>query len=77
MRALLDECAASILTPEELRERADRTRAFLESEFGYRLSGDETGVLSVRMREAQSAHHDALRDARPSATPDGHVGEVA
>lgn len=76
MRALLDEFATSTLTPEELRERADRTRAFLETEFGHRLSDDETVVLRTRMREAQTAHREALRDTAPSAASGGH-GEAA
>jgi len=61
MRALLEEFAASLLTPEELRERADRTRAFLEAEFGHRLDEENTEVLRAKMRAAQAAHRDALR----------------
>jgi hypothetical protein len=61
MRALLEEVTASLLTPEELRERADRTAAFLEAEFGHRPSEEDTEALHAKMRAAQAAHRDALR----------------
>lgn len=60
MRALIEEFAATSLTPQQLRERAERTRAFLDAEFGHRLTDEETGALRARMREAQAAHREAL-----------------
>ncbi|WP_307712695.1 hypothetical protein [Streptomyces sp. V4I23] len=63
MRSLLAEFAESTLTPEELKERAERTRAFLETEFGHRVDEAESGDLRARMRAAQAAHRDALRAA--------------
>ncbi|MFD5065528.1 hypothetical protein [Streptomyces sp. NPDC058394] len=56
MRALIEEFAAASLTPEQLQERAERTRAFLESEFGHRLTDDATTALRTKMHEAQAAH---------------------
>ncbi|GHI93972.1 hypothetical protein [Streptomyces olivaceus] len=55
MRALIEEFAATALTPAQLRERAERTDAFLAEEFGHQVSEDEAGVLRERMRQAQSA----------------------
>ena len=66
MRALLEEYADSTLTPQELRERAERTRAFLEAEFGHRISDQDTDALHDRMRAAQAAHRKALRDSGAS-----------
>lgn len=66
MRALLDEYAAATLTPQELQERANRTRAFLEAEFGHHLSDQDTEVLRDTMRAAQAAHRKALRDSGAS-----------
>lgn len=55
MRALIEEFAATALTPAQLRERAERTDAFLAAEFGHRVSDDEAGALRERMRQAQNA----------------------
>ncbi|MBO0511912.1 hypothetical protein [Streptomyces beijiangensis] len=63
MRALIEEFAAASLTPEQLQERAERTRAFLESEFGHRLTDDDTTTLRTKMREAQAAHRKSLKNA--------------
>ncbi|MEV5944802.1 hypothetical protein [Streptomyces sp. NPDC051994] len=60
MRALIEEFAAASLTPRQLLERAERTRAFLEAEFGHRLTEDDTSALRARMREAQAAHRQRL-----------------
>jgi hypothetical protein len=69
MRSLLAEFAESMLTPEELKERAERTRAFLGAEFGHRVSEAEAGDLRAKKRAAQTAHRDALRASG--------IGEVA
>ncbi|MGW3958045.1 hypothetical protein ACWEKM_45970 [Streptomyces sp. NPDC004752] len=61
MRALIEEFAATALTAAQLRERADRTDAFLASEFGHRIGEDEAGVLRERMRQAQAARHAQVR----------------
>ncbi|MBB6439526.1 hypothetical protein [Streptomyces candidus] len=63
MRALIEDFAASSLTPHQLRDRAERTRAFLESEFGHRLSDEDNSTLRARMSEAHAAHRDSLRSA--------------
>ncbi|GGV72618.1 hypothetical protein GCM10010277_85720 [Streptomyces longisporoflavus] len=57
MRALIEEFAATALTPEQLRERAARTDTFLQAEFGHTISDSEAGSLRERMRQAQSARH--------------------
>ena len=54
MRALIEELAASALTPTQLREWAEHTNAFLASEFGHRLSDEEAGALRKKMRRAHS-----------------------
>jgi hypothetical protein len=63
MRALIEEFAASVLTPQELEERATRTRAFLDAEFGHRLGDEESADLRAKMRAAHAAYRSALRDA--------------
>lgn len=63
MRALIEEFAAASLTPQELQERADRTGAFLEAEFGHRFNEDETNALRTKMRDAQAAHRRSLGNA--------------
>nr|WP_217422883.1 hypothetical protein [Streptomyces sp. 8P21H-1] len=55
MRALIEEFAATALTPAQLLERAQRTDAFLASEFGHDIDADEAGALRERMRQAQAA----------------------
>ncbi|KOU33647.1 hypothetical protein ADK54_41895 [Streptomyces sp. WM6378] len=60
MRALIEEFAAASLTPRQLQERAERTRAFLDSEFGHQLTEEDTGALRSKMREAQAAHRHRL-----------------
>ncbi|MFJ8390547.1 hypothetical protein ACIQ9Q_39860 [Streptomyces sp. NPDC094438] len=60
MRALIEEFAAASLTPRQLQERAERTRAFLDAEFGHRLTDEDTSTLRARMREAQAAHRQRL-----------------
>nr|WP_239110283.1 hypothetical protein [Streptomyces coelicoflavus] len=55
MRALIEEFAATALTPAQLRERAERTDAFLAAEFGHRVGEDEADTLRDRMRRAQNA----------------------
>ncbi|CAM5597118.1 putative transcriptional regulator [Streptomyces ambofaciens] len=61
MRALIEEFAATALTPAQLRERAERTDAFLAAEFGHRVSDDEAGALRERMRQAQNAGQARVR----------------
>ncbi|MFE1455899.1 hypothetical protein ACFW7K_13030 [Streptomyces sp. NPDC058735] len=61
MRALIEEFAATALTPAQLRERAERTDAFLATEFGHRVSDDEAGALRERMRQAQNAGQARVR----------------
>ncbi|MEU2159104.1 hypothetical protein ABZ532_29545 [Streptomyces sp. NPDC019396] len=66
MRALIEEFAATSLTPQELRDRAERTKAFLETEFGHPLTEDETSQLRSKMRAAQAAHRERLRAGESS-----------
>ncbi|MEU8484134.1 hypothetical protein [Streptomyces sp. NPDC048641] len=61
MRALIEEFVATALTPAQLQERAERTDAFLVSEFGHRVSEDDAGALRERMRQAQAAHQSRVR----------------
>ncbi|CAM5661580.1 hypothetical protein STENM327S_03068 [Streptomyces tendae] len=68
MRALIEEFAATALTPAQLRERAERTDAFLAAEFGHRVSDDEAGALRERMRQAQNAGQARVRRSRPPTT---------
>ncbi|WP_425824928.1 hypothetical protein [Streptomyces fractus] len=56
MRALIEEFAATALTPAQLQDRAARTDVFLAEEFGHQISEDEATALRERMRQAQSAH---------------------
>ncbi|MEV6553738.1 ribbon-helix-helix protein, CopG family [Streptomyces sp. NPDC051597] len=65
MRALIEEFAATALTPQELKERAERTRAFLQAEFGHRLEDHEADTLRTKMREAQAAYRKNLKNAGP------------
>ncbi|MFI0242247.1 hypothetical protein [Streptomyces sp. NPDC016845] len=55
MRALIEEFAATALTPAQLLERSKRTDAFLAAEFGHTVDADEAGALRERMRQAQAA----------------------
>ncbi|MFI9584541.1 hypothetical protein ACIHCQ_22500 [Streptomyces sp. NPDC052236] len=67
MRALIEEFAATALTPQQLEERAERTRAFLSEEFGHRFSDEDSAALRSRMREEYSAHRAALRGTGDAA----------
>ncbi|MEU6709743.1 hypothetical protein [Streptomyces wuyuanensis] len=60
MRALIEDFAQSSLTPQELQYRAERTKAFLETEFGHQLSDDETSQLRTKMRAAQAANRERI-----------------
>jgi hypothetical protein len=61
IRALIEEFAATALTPAQLQERAERTDAFLASEFGHRVGEEDAGALRERMRQAQAAYQARVR----------------
>jgi hypothetical protein len=60
LRALMQEIAAQTLTPEQIRARADRTRALLAERFGHDVTDEESAEMRRRMREATAAHRAAL-----------------
>ncbi len=66
LRALMQEIAAQTLTPEQIRERADRTRAILAERFGHYVTDEESAEMRRKMREATAAHRSALAEAEPS-----------
>ncbi len=59
LRALMQDIAAQTLTPEQIRERADRTRALLAERFGHYVSDEESAEMRRKMREAATAHRAA------------------
>ncbi|KFF96606.1 hypothetical protein IQ62_36025 [Streptomyces scabiei] len=66
LRALMQDIAAQTLTPEQIRERADRTRVLLADRFGHDVSDEESAEMRRKMREATAAHRVALAEAESS-----------
>ncbi|WP_460065894.1 Arc family DNA-binding protein [Streptomyces sp. YKOK-I1] len=66
LRALMQDIAAQMLTPEQIRERADRTRALLAERFGHYVSDEESAEMRRKMREAAAAQRAALAEAESS-----------
>ncbi|MEV0635306.1 Arc family DNA-binding protein [Streptomyces sp. NPDC050619] len=60
LRALMQELAAQTLTPRQIRERADRTRAVLAEHFGHYVTDEESAEMRRKMREATAAHRAVL-----------------
>ncbi|WP_369248414.1 hypothetical protein [Streptomyces sp. R41] len=52
----MQDFAAQALTPEQLKERAERTRALLADHFGHYVTDEESAEMRRRMREATAAH---------------------
>lgn len=59
IRSLVQEFAESTLTPEERRERAERTRAYLAENFGVEVSDEESAAMGARLRKAFAEQQDA------------------
>lgn len=66
LRALMQDIAAQTLTPEQIRDRADRTRALLADRFGHDVSDEESAEMRRKMREATAAHRADLAGAESS-----------
>jgi hypothetical protein len=66
LRALMQDIAAQTLTPEQIKERADRTRALLAERFGHEVSEEESAEMRRKMREATDAHRAALAQGESS-----------
>lgn len=62
LRALMQDLASRTLTPEQLKERADRTRALLAEHLGHHVTDEESAEMRRKMREAAVAHRAALAD---------------
>ena len=60
LRALMQDIAAQTLTPEQLKERPDRTRAVLAERFGHYVTDEESAEMRSKMREATAAHRAAV-----------------
>lgn len=56
----MQEIAAQTLTPEQIRERADRMRTLLAERFGHYVTDEESAEMRRKMREATAAHRAAL-----------------
>jgi predicted transcriptional regulator len=65
-RALMQEIAAQTLTPEQIKERAEHTRALLAERFGHHVTDEESAEMRRKMREATAAHRAALAEADSS-----------
>lgn len=63
LRFLIQESAAQTLTPEQIKERADRTRALLAERFGHYVTDEESAEMRRKIREATAAHRAALARA--------------
>lgn len=63
----MQEIAAQTLTPEQIKERADRTRALLAERFGHYVTDEESAEMRRKMREATAVHRAALAEAEKSA----------
>ncbi|MGW2044355.1 hypothetical protein ACWCPF_04110 [Streptomyces sp. NPDC001858] len=59
LRVLIQDIAAQLLTPEQIKERADRTRTLLAERFGRHVSDEESAEMRRKMREAAAAHRAA------------------
>ncbi|WP_298557683.1 hypothetical protein [Streptomyces luteogriseus] len=59
MRALIDEFAATTLTPAELKERADRTATYLAEHFGVTVTTENSAEVLRGVRNQVVAHHAA------------------
>lgn len=68
LRALMQDIAAQTLTPEQIKERADRTRALLAERFGHDVTDAESAEMRRKMRAATAAHRAALAEAEAEAT---------
>ncbi|WP_257004245.1 hypothetical protein [Streptomyces sp. SA15] len=68
LRALVQEIAAQTLTPEQIKERADRTRTLLAERFGHYVTDEESAEMRRKMREAAAAHRAALAEAEPTVS---------
>ncbi|MGW1746316.1 hypothetical protein ACWCRD_11990 [Streptomyces sp. NPDC002092] len=66
LHALMEEMAAQTLAPEQIKERADRTRALLAERFGHYVTDDESAEMRRRMREATAVHRSVLAETEPS-----------
>ncbi|MEU2287936.1 Arc family DNA-binding protein [Streptomyces sp. NPDC013178] len=66
LRALMREIAAQTLTPDQIMERADHTRALLVERFGHYVTDEESAEMRRKMREATAAHRAALAEAERS-----------
>lgn len=66
LRALMQEIAAQTLTPEQIKERAEHTRALLAERFGHYVTDEESAEMRRKMREATAAHRAALAEAESS-----------
>ncbi|MFD9326431.1 Arc family DNA-binding protein [Streptomyces sp. NPDC060065] len=66
LRALMQEIAAQTLTPDQIRERADRTRSLLSELFGHYVTDEESAEMRRKMREATAAHRAALAETESS-----------
>ncbi|WP_320778041.1 Arc family DNA-binding protein [Streptomyces sp. CRN 30] len=63
LRALMQDIAAQTMTPDQIRERAERTRDLLAERFGHDVSDEESAEMRRRMREASAARRAALAEA--------------
>lgn len=63
LRALMQEIAAQTLTPEQIAERADRTRALLTKRFGHYVTDEDSAAMRRKMREATAAYRASLAEA--------------
>ncbi|WP_420034158.1 hypothetical protein ACN2WE_17830 [Streptomyces sp. cg28] len=61
LRALMIDLADQTLTPAQITERAERTRAVLAERFGHEVTDEESARMRRRMREATAAHRATLR----------------
>ncbi|MFG2788725.1 hypothetical protein [Streptomyces sp. NPDC048419] len=52
-----------MLTLEQIRARADRTRALLAERFGHYVTDEEFAAMRRRMREASASRRDRSEDA--------------
>lgn len=59
----MQEIAAQTLTPEQISERAERTRALIAEHFGHYVTDEESADMRRKMREATAAHRAALAGA--------------
>ncbi|MDX3136116.1 Arc family DNA-binding protein [Streptomyces europaeiscabiei] len=69
LRALMQAIAAQTLTPEQIKERADRTRALIADRFGHYVSDEESAEMRRKMREATAAHRAALAESESESGP--------